>query len=79
MLKIKDNVELKKLKKFGFVYYDSVGQYKLTERNILGTTYIYINAWNRKILYRQDIDDDKVCLSKLYDLITADLVEKVDD
>ena len=44
-----------------------------------GATYIYINVWNRKILFRQDKSLDKECLNTLYDLIKADLIEKVDD
>ena len=37
-----------------FQYFDNSGQYKFTERNIDGATYIYINIWNRKIVYRQE-------------------------
>ena len=47
-LRIKDNVDLKELEKFGFKYNDYSGQYKICERNIDGTTYIYINVWNKK-------------------------------
>lgn len=78
MLKIKDNVDLKELEKYyGFKYFDDCGQYIFTERNIDGVTYIYINAWNKKIVYRQDKISDNKCLKKLYDLIQAGLVEKV--
>lgn len=77
MLKIKDNVDLKELEKFDFLYRDDCGQYKFTERNVDGATYIYINIWNRKIIYRQDKASDNMCLNKLYDLIQAGLVEKV--
>ena len=52
MLRVKDNVDLKELEKFGFKYNDYSGQYKICERNIDGATYIYINVWNRKILFR---------------------------
>ena len=76
ILKIKDNVDLKKLEEFGFAYWDDVGQYRYSERNIDGATYIYINIWNRRILYRQEKHYDTVCLLKLYDLMEADLVEK---
>ena len=79
MLKIKDNVDLKELEKFGFRYFDSVGQYQYSERNIDGATYIYVNIWNRRILYRQDKTYDTLCLLKLFDLIEAKLVEKVED
>ena len=77
-LKIKDNVDLKKLEEFGFAYWDDVGQYRYSERNIDGATYIYINVWNRIILYRQEKSYDTMCLLKLYDVIKADLVEKIE-
>ena len=79
MLKIIDNVDLKELEKYGFKYNDYSGQYKICERNIDGATYVYINVWNRKILFRQDKYLDKECLNALYDLIKDGLVEKVDD
>ena len=79
MLKIKDNVDLKESEKFGFKYNDGTGQYKFCERNVDGATYIYINTWNRKIVYRQDKSTDNMCLEKLYDLIENDLVEKVEE
>ena len=78
-LRIKDNVDLKELEKYGFEYNDYSGQYKICERNIDGATYIYINVWNRKILFRQDKSLDKECLNALYDLIKADLIEKAED
>lgn len=68
--------DFERLKEFGFIYNDNVGQYKYCERNIDGATYIYINVWNRKILYRQDKSNDTYCLSVLYDLIQAELVKK---
>nr|DAT49482.1 MAG TPA: hypothetical protein [Bacteriophage sp.] len=77
MLKIRDDVDLKELEKYyDFKYFDDCGQYKFTERNIDGATYIYINVWNRKIEYRQDKTSDNQCLEKLYDLIKANLVIK---
>ena len=79
MLKVKDSVDLKELEIYGFKYNDYSGQYKICERNIDGATYIYINVWNKKILFRQDKSLDKECLNALYDLIKADLIEKADD
>lgn len=77
MLKIRDDVDLKELEKYyGFKYFDDCGQYKFTERNFDGATYIYINTWNRKILYRKEKENDNMCLEKLYDLIKANLVVK---
>ena len=78
-LRIKSDVDLKELENFGFEYNDYSGQYKICERNIDGATYIYINVWNRKILFRQDKSLDKECLNALYDLIKSDLIEKVDE
>ena len=75
ILKIRDSIDLKELKKFNFIYYDNVGQWKYCERNIDGATYIYINAWNRRIIYRQEKSTDTMCLTKLYDLIKADFIE----
>lgn len=77
MLKIKDDVDWTEIKKYDFRYNEDVGQWKFCERNIDGATYIYINTWNRRIVYRQDSPKDKLCLAKLYDLIQAGLVEKI--
>ena len=80
MLKIKDNVDLKKLKKFGFEYI-SGDPFKsfdnetihIQERN----KYIYItnecsSSFNQNIIEEESLDT-------LYDLIQSDLVEKVSD
>lgn len=77
MLKIKDSVDLRELEKFGLKYDENCGKYKFIERNFNGATYIYINVWNGKIIYRQERENDGMCLNLLYDLIKADLVEKV--
>ena len=74
MLKIKDNVDLKELEKFGFIYNNDVGQYIFNCINEPLT----INVWNRKI----NISDyntltANILVSKIYDLIKAGLVEKV--
>ncbi len=100
MLKIKDNVDLKELEKFGFKprYDEDTG--KLVEMyrisgNRKGTTLKYkdnfngergyrdfwhVYNWNRRICnhgysLNLSIDDYEI----LYDLIKADLVEKVRD
>ena len=90
MLKIKDNVDLKELEKFGFEYDNSNNTYikKIIEGDINDTTYSWCSEWlvvstkNRKI--KIFIDDEYYCvytngdtLEELYDLIKADLVEKV--
>jgi hypothetical protein len=76
MLKIKDNVDLEELEKFGFYYNDDIGQYVL---NLINKP-LTINVWNRKI----NIDDyntltGNILANTLYDLIQAGLVEKVGD
>ena len=90
MLKIKDNVDLKELEKFGFevfnnntarkIYYDTYD----SSIHLEDDTYFiieYRNIWfvengakdsNERYFGNPQFDD-------LYDLIKADLVEKVDD
>ena len=75
MLKIKDNVDLKELEKFGFNFeentedefdqiycFDSNLMFDKDSKNIILSVFNYEKA-----------------LSTLYDLIKADLVEKVED
>ena len=82
MLKIKDNVDLKELEKFGFklngrnmyekyLYDDEMGgyiPYRLCVAGLLKSLFYEDDAYNS--------NDD---LDTIYDLIKADLVEKVDD
>ena len=82
MLKIKDNVDLKELEKFGFKYDKEMKYYY---KHCLGTFNKFI------ILTENDVDSFKgqivfyndsafnttLYLDTLYDLIKADLVEKV--
>lgn len=70
MLKIKDNVDLKELEKFGFKKDKNIYYYK----NIFDIIVLMIFD-NRKI--SNPTDDNGNLL--LYDLIKADLVEKVED
>ena len=76
MLKIKDNVDLKELEKFGF----KVDRYNLwyeyhTKNN--GKDTITINVGNKKIGFYQTYNGRSYDV--LYDLIQAGLVEKVED
>ena len=75
MLKIKDNVNLKKLEKFGFTK-QQVGMDMAYAKFILKGYYKEsIIIWlDRKIQV-----DAIETLDTLYDLIKADLVEKVDE
>ena len=79
MLKIKDNVDLKELEKFGFEYdegyeWQNVICYKYVDENYC------IEAFKDEI--RMHIFEDGLFIEipeVLYDLIKADLVEKIDD
>lgn len=70
MLKIKDNVDLKELEKFGFKKDKNIYYYK----NVFNVIVLRVFD-NRKISNPTD-DNGNVLL---YDLIKADLVEKVED
>lgn len=84
MLKIKDNVDLKELKKYGFkrmknhFYKCKRGSYSKSLKNG------YIEIDNNTRWISQDgnnffREDEIVYQNALYDLIKADLVEKVEE
>lgn len=78
MLKIKDDVELKELKKYG-----------IKEAPDVKGLYGYCNKYNGVWMYLFEFDSqDRIikivnpyydCFDKLYDLIQAGLLEKVED
>ena len=73
MLKIKDNVDLKELKhKYNLTYYNDSDYENGWSYETLDKDGVVIDLWNRQI---NGIDDTSLVL--LYDLIKADLVEKV--
>jgi hypothetical protein len=77
MLKIKDNVDLKELEKFGFKCFNEEKQFydiKLCERYDTEE----INIYNREINISLDGWETNN-LDLLYDLIKDDLVEKVNE
>ncbi len=86
MLKIKDNVDLKELEKFGFKFEKEHGLF--SDRYIIYfdcDQTIQISKSNRKI-YTEDISGSysfgaivDEALTILYDLIQAGLVEKIDN
>ena len=81
MLKIKDNVDLKELEKFGFIFMEISGLYfkkkRLNDDEDNKVCYS-INTDDRKVYYYQS--GYEVCMeATLYDLIKADLVEKVEE
>ena len=74
MLKIKDNVDLKELEKFGFDIEQTKDEYDVIygfDSNLLfyKESKIIILPWNKQ----------ETALNTLHDLIKADLVEKVED
>ena len=80
MLKIKDNVNLKELEKYGFEFNENwkmyIGGYKNRE------LHLRINIETREITMNEpfrDVDGEENNIELLYDLIKADLVEKVGD
>ena len=83
MLKIKDGVDLEELEKFGFEYYEDSEEwfyYGFTEPNSQSEIRIYVNNDTRIISTGFDVYVSPYKIhDKLYDLITAGLVEKVDD
>lgn len=78
MLKIKDNVNLKELEKFGFLVFNNNRQALYKAKNEYCDTCWFYTYENNKIIgleTKGDFED----LDILYDLIKADLVEKIDD
>jgi len=73
MLKIKDDVELEDLEKFGFTVVDDDCIWLEEEENI------YIDRYKRTINICSNFEDEIYNLGVLYDLITAGLVEKVEE
>ena len=81
MLKIKDNVDLKELEKYGFEFCDR--EFYRYDRTIDGTLawtlYITKTHHNIQIKVYEPCTMAKELQCLLYDLIKADLVEKVDE
>ena len=83
MLKVRDNVDLKELEKFGFIYYEDK-DFKEYRREIDCSERLEVEKETRIIhLY---IDDEYYCcwtgsktFDLIYDLIQAGIVEKVSD
>lgn len=72
MLRIKDNVDLKELEKFGFKK-DEEDQYMIEDKDI----FVGTEEDERELVLDFGFNNENI--EKLYDLIKADLVEKVDD
>ena len=76
MLKIKDNVDLKELEKFGFELCEYVLFYEYHSKSDYKDS-IMINMKNKRLLFYQNFNGKSY--DTLYDLIKAGLVEKVKD
>lgn len=75
MLKVKDNVDLKELQNKYNLEYDSDSDFEGGwSYETLDKDGVFIDLWNRQIN-----GIDATSLDLLYDLIKADLIEKVDD
>ena len=84
MLKIKDDVDLKELEKFGFKYDEEMKYYY---KHCLGTFNKFLvltiddidSCKGQIVLYNDGAFNTTLYLDVLYDLIQAGLVEKVSD
>lgn len=70
MLRIKEKIDLKELEKFGFLS-DHYGDYRLF--NDYNIDIITVWSEDRTI----DVDGDDTAINTLYDLIKADMVERI--
>lgn len=75
MLKVKDNVDLKELQNKYNLEYDSDSDFEGSwSYETLDKDGVFIDLWDRQIN-----GIDATSLDLLYDLIKADLIEKVDE
>lgn len=81
MLKIKDDVKLEELEKFGFEFYEEYNEwfyYGFTKPSNTSEIRIIISNDTRKIATEMDFNVDKYKIhDKIYDLFKADLIEMV--
>ncbi|MBQ7798709.1 MAG: hypothetical protein IJ371_06270 [Clostridia bacterium] len=75
MLKIKDNIDLKELEKYGFK-----PEYEYLLPNVLmGYSKHSIRIWNDRSITKRDAHFGEIDIDLLYDLIKDGLVVKVDE
>lgn len=80
MLKIKDNVDLKELEKYGFKTITIVGKTKYQLVKIIGNCEIYnIKIGEDNSIHYNQLSVYNELPSVIYDLIKAGLVEKVEE
>ena len=70
MVKLRNDVDLKELEKYGFVYNDEEGKYFFSKNK----NTITINVWNRKIELKQQKTGSHECLEILCNLTKDGLV-----
>ena len=76
MLKVKDNVNLKELEKYGFKYFEN-GDYKVYEKDEWNS-YLGVEIKNRLLqIGCRDYTDIEENI--IYDMIKDNILEKVDD
>lgn len=81
MLKIKDSVDLKELDKFGFEK-KLLCYTKTIERNgfaVIHTKDIFIDELTRDISIQEGLFNVDMELNTIYDLIKADMIEKIEE
>ena len=71
MLKVKDNIDLKELEKFGFIFCN----YELYYLSFDEYNYINVYEYSREITF-VCLNDERT-KNKIFELIQAELVEKV--
>ena len=82
MLKVKDNVDLKELEKFGFKKVPMIYVKTIERKNKGFLTFrknIYVDEKTRKLDIQEGLFNVDKELETIYDLIKADLVEKVEE
>lgn len=81
MLKIKDNVDLKELEKYGFEYHRLIFVKEIIrgEDDILEKKSIYVTENDREISIKNGLFNIDIELDTIYNLIKDGLVEKVEN
>lgn len=80
MLKIKDNVDLKELEKYGFKYNELNKGYEVRSKHFnWGNGYMFVYG-NHNLMFNQSpyYTNEHFLIDILYDLIKDGLVEKID-
>lgn len=80
MLKIRDDVDLKELEKYGLIKEEHSDLFTRYEYKPSSGTCLYVDEYRNITIFPTYYDKLSLkIMDKLYDLIKANLVEKVDD